>query len=430
MLETRAIHCVLLMLLPAFVKADPCQARPAVVVKTMTEDGLIGRLQHLSTTDGVILLLPDGTERRLSIADVVRIETRNPVAVPAGATLTVDLHGGDRVVGTAVEFGEDAVELRVDSVGAVSISLDRIRRWRPRRGNSDGSSSTPTRAASFSSRGSFENHSAPVGHGLEYQTVPPPDRGVTPVEDAVQLTNGDAVRGIVTRIDRRGFLIETEAGEQLVPHDVISVVDMVPVGPPLRTGELAARFRAVDGSVFTASRIDWMDPGTLRIHVPDGVLELPIAMVAGVEVTGSRWVWLTSRSPVDFQHTPMFSVEWPYRIGRNVRGRPIRVDRRTYEQGIGVHSASTLTYELNGEFKQFVTHFGLDDDCGALADVTVEIRIDGEVRHRVENVVVGTLHGPVRLDVTGANRLELIVHFGRHAAIQDRFNWVESALIR
>ena len=396
-----------------------------VVVKTMTEDGLIGRLQHLSTTDGVILLLPNGTERRIAIADVVRVETGIPVAIPAGAALIVELQGGDRIVGTAVDFGDEVVQFRVDSVGIVSISLDRIRRWRPRRAS--------IRAASFPDapeRGRFGNWPDPIGHGLEYQTVPPTDRGVPPDEDAVRLTNGDMVRGIVVRIDRRGFLIETDVGQQLVPHEVISAVDMVPAAARSSIGDLTVKVRTADGCVLTTDRIDWMDGGRLRIRVADNVLELPVAMVVAVEVTGSHWVWLTSQSPAEFRHTPMFSIAWPYRIGRNVRGWPIRVGGRTYEQGIGVHSASALTYELGGEYKQFVTHYGLDDDCGALADVAVEIRIDGEIRHRAEDVVVGTLHGPVRIDVRGAKRLELIVQFGRHAAIQDRFNWVDSALIR
>lgn len=421
------------MLLPGVGKADPIRDSPAaigseteVVVKTMAEEGVSGRLQHLSTTDGVILLLPDGTERRIPITDVVRIETGIPVAIPAGAALIVDLQHGDRIIGTAVDFGDEVVQFRVDSVGIVSISLDRIRRWRPRRASPDASLGAPVRAARFPGapgRGFTGSWTDPAGSDF-----PPPAPGA--VQDAVQLTNGDTVRGIVVRIDRRGFLIETDAGEQFVPNEVISVVDMVPAAPRSPMGDLTVRLRTVDGSVLTTGRIDWLDGGTLRIHAPDNALELPVAMVAAVEVTGSHWVWLTSQSPTEFRHTPMFSIAWPYRIGRNVRGGPIRVAGRTYDQGIGVHSASALTYELGGQFRQFVTHYGLDDNSGLLADVAVEIRIDGEIRHRAENVVVGTLHGPVRIDVRGAQRLELIVQFGRHGAIQDRFDWVESALIR
>lgn len=414
MLETRAVHCCLLMLLLGTLQPDPSPDSPAamgsdteVVVKTMTEDGLIGRLQHLSTTGGVILLVPGGTERRIAISDVVRVETGILVAIPAGAALIVELQGGDRIVGTAVDFDDEVVQFRVDSVGIVSISLDRIRRWRPRPTPPDGSSPAPLPA---------ESDPSPLETGA--------------VQDVVRLTNGDAVQGIVVLIDRTGFLIETDVGQQLVPHEVVSAVDMVPAAARSSNSDLTVKVRTADGCVLTTDRIDWMDGGRLRIRVADNVLELPVAMVGAVEVTGSHWVWLTSQSPAEFRHTPMFSIAWPYRIGRNVRGWPIRVGGRTYEQGIGVHSASALTYELDGGYEQFVTHYGLDDDCGALADVAVEIRIDGEIRHRAEDVVVGTLHGPVRIDVRGAKRLELIVQFGRHAAIQDRFNWVESALIR
>jgi len=40
------------------------------------------------------------------------------------------------------------------------------------------------------------------------------------------------------------------------------------------------------------------------------------------------------------------------------------------------------------------------------------------------------LHGPVRINVLKANHLELFVDFGAHGDVQDRFNWVETALVR
>ncbi|GAG42270.1 unnamed protein product, partial [marine sediment metagenome] len=66
----------------------------------------------------------------------------------------------------------------------------------------------------------------------------------------------------------------------------------------------------------------------------------------------------------------------------------------------------------------------------ALADVTAEIRVDGQVRHRQEHVTSGKLWGPVRIEVGGAARIELRALFGENGSVQDRFNWADAGLIR
>ena len=74
--------------------------------------------------------------------------------------------------------------------------------------------------------------------------------------------------------------------------------------------------------------------------------------------------------------------------------------------------------------------FFLDDDSGAYADVSVSILVDGKPRFQQTGVRRGILHGPIRLNVARTKRIELIVDFGKNGDIQDRFNWVEAALIR
>ncbi len=115
---------------------------------------------------------------------------------------------------------------------------------------------------------------------------------------------------------------------------------------------------------------------------------------------------------------------------RNVLGQPITVGGQTFQHGIGVHSRSSLTYDLKGQYSRFVTSFGIDDDSGPHADVSVTILVDGRPRFEESHIRRGKLHGPVRLDVVKANRIELVVDFGDNGDIQDRFNWVEAALVR
>ena len=159
-------------------------------------------------------------------------------------------------------------------------------------------------------------------------------------------------------------------------------------------------------------------------------IQIPADRVARLDVVGGRWQWLTAIQPISYEHTPALSLAWEWQLDRNVIGGPLRVASRTYAHGLGVHSQCAVTFDLEGAYGQFVTSMGLDDDSGPYADVDVEIRVDGQRRFAKQGLTPGTLHGPIRLDVTGAKRIQLVVKFGRNADLQDRFNWIEAALIR
>jgi len=97
-----------------------------------------------------------------------------------------------------------------------------------------------------------------------------------------------------------------------------------------------------------------------------------------------------------------------------------------------VHSRSSLVFELKGEYQEFVTSFGrwMTGPAPGAGRHRRRILVDGQKRLTQGRVRPGTLHGPVREDVTRASRLELIVDYGENGDVQDRFNWVESGLIR
>ena len=126
----------------------------------------------------------------------------------------------------------------------------------------------------------------------------------------------------------------------------------------------------------------------------------------------------------------MLSLAWEFKPDRNVLGNTITVAGQAFERGIGVHSRSSLTYDLKGDYREFVTHFGMDDDSGPYADVSVVILVDGKRRFEKHGVRRRKLYGPFSIDVKLAKRIELIVDFGKNGDVQDRFNWVEPALVR
>jgi hypothetical protein len=188
-----------------------------------------------------------------------------------------------------------------------------------------------------------------------------------------------------------------------------------------------------DGSRLEARALSWTPKRvTMRLYT-EAEIALPGEAVVRVEVVGGRWTWLSQLEPVSFEHTPYLSLSWPWHRDRSVLGGPLRIGGVTFVRGVGVHSQSRLVYEIGDGFREFFSHIGLDDTAGPLGDVDIAVRVDGETRYRKQHIGIsapGAAAEPIRVPLDGGNRLELLVTFGRHGDVQDRFNWAGAALIR
>ena len=380
-----------------------------VAVRTVDADAIVGGLSAFSLIDGLVLTTPDGAERRIASEDVVRItalttgHTEVPIQQPAPVELRLVLAGGDTLFGKIIGWDDaaEAVRVRTVDLGDMALPLDAVSAI-------VATTNSPQRSA-----------------------ISAPDRrdGAREYEDTVTLTNGDEIKGFVTAIDQKSVSVETTSGRRSVPRSVLAAVRLANDRPPPPHG-LYVVVTLINSGRLTATTLHWSASvvrATLR-QGPDVTIEPE--RIARIDVVGGRWEWLSSHNPISFQHTPMLSLGWEYGRDRAVSGGPIRVVGRLYEHGIGVHTRATLTYDLKGKYETFVTLIGLDDTAGRLADVTARIMVDGKTRYVQEGVRIGKLRGPIRIDIEGAKRIELVADYGANGDLQDRFNWVEAALIR
>ena len=388
-----------------------------ISAKTIADEAVRGELVRLSPRDGLVLRTAPGKELQVPFEDLVRLETDTTVSSRGRRDSTFTLSNGDVLFGTVAGGSDEEVEIDTVDLGRVSIPLESLARFES------------ARADTNAYRESVAWLHRPGASAAE--------------DDHILLTNGDVVRGLITGIDGDGIVIDTAWGdtggsaETAVPHRLI--VAALLVSP--RAADPARPFVHVtlrSSGRITVTDLRWSGQ-TVRVR-PLGVqpasgaqeerLRIEAERIVRLEVIGGRWETLSRHRPISYQHTPMLSLGWEYQNDRNVLGGPIRVAGSRFEHGIGVHSRSVLVYDLRGEYSQFVASFGIDDQSGPYADVTVSIRVDGRSRLVESHVRRGRLYGPVRLDVTGANRIELITDFGANGDLQDRFNWVEPALIR
>ena len=388
-----------------------CAAAPddkLVTVAAHMVDGetVVGRLVAFSFADGLVIEVSPEEERSYPTRDLVRISNVEQARTRSmrrswrrGSVFF--LSGSDRAVGS-IAASDDADMLRIDTIdqGELTLPLDHLL------------------GLSIARAGGKT--------GVDDSRL----EGTKSVdEDLIALTNGDTVRGFIVAIDPGGITIDAPSGETRIPIGLV-------VGARLATDDLPpakiphAIVRLRDGGRYTVTKLDWRG-NVVRVRHRHGQETLIEAeRIVRVDCVGGRWEWISDHKPISYQHTPMLSLGWEFRCDRNVLGGPMVIDGTRFEHGVGVHSRSSLIYDLKGEYSEFVTLMGLDDSSGPLADVTAVIRVDGQRRFERENLRAGVLVGPIRFDVSGANRIELIVRFGENGDIQDRFNWADAALVR
>lgn len=385
---------------------DPHGKGLEVIINTVEPEVVRGALIELSLADGAVVRTADRQLRRIPAGDLVRISSLNGPHRQGNRFLRLTLRGGDEVVGRLPASAEptengDALVIDAADLGHLTIPLDALARV------------DTARAA----RPEFR------------KVVARFDRSSVDEEDRILLTNSDVVRGFITSIGAEGVVLEASLGEANVALDrILAVRCGISESVPLPTPFFVVTLQS--GGRFSTTELNW-SASTVEAVLRFGQrVRMEPERIAHVDLIGGRWEWLGGHRPISYEHTPMLSLDWPYVVDRNVLGEPMKVAGEMFEHGVGVHSRSSLTYDLKGDYSEFVTSMGIDDDSGPYADVTAIILVDGKRRWFEEHVRRGTLLGPVRLDVRKAKRIELVVDFGDNGDLQDRFNWVNAALIR
>ncbi len=376
---------------------------PLQDVVVMTVDGQVhtGRLLSLTDSEGITLRVGLDQQFQAATQDLIHISTSFEQEDARRRDALIRTSNLDYMYGQLAEQGEEVVVLDTADLGKLSVPLDRVLEIIP--GGQDKLSRERTLA-------------------WLHRTLPSS-------EDVALLANRDTIRGVLVGVGADVFVFDTGDHELRLP---VAHVRAVKLSTERRTKPTQPHFmiRLRNSGRVTADRLQW-ETNIINAHLQFGAdVQIEAERVVNFEIGGGRWQWLSQLQPISYEHTPMMSLNWHYTTDTNIVSGPMRVSLENFEHGIGVHSRSVLKYDLKGAYLEFVTAFGIDDDSGPLADVHVMILVDGVRRFEKENVRRGTLHGPIRINVQNAKTLELVVDFGQHGDIQDRFNWIEAALIR
>ncbi len=359
------------------------------------------------TPQGVSVVGADGKHRTVEFDRMLQIDRAS--APSTGATRSADrfvltLSGGERFAGEPKGLDGETLLWTSPALGEVKAPLSRVQRL----ARSNAAAAAPRVAGPRT-------------------------------EDVITLANGDTVRGIVAGVTGTSVSIQSSGGEATeVPLDSIASVDFAAVADP---GAANAAAGAHDGRAFRVSLADStsitapsleLKGQNLTLNLADKTSrQVPLGAVTSIEQVNGPVIWLSTRTPVEEVQTPFLADRTaPARMNATATGEPIAFGDRTFARGIGVHSYSRLAWEFDGSrYKAFRTQYAIDGQL-PYANVIVRIKLDDRVAHEQKDFRAGTLAPPVVIDTGNAKRITLEVDYGDTYDVQDRFNWIEPALLK
>ena len=249
-------------------------------------------------------------------------------------------------------------------------------------------------------------------------------------KDTLRLKNGDVLEGIFASMDETKVQMQGDQGNTDVELERVERLTLGGAAVGRGIPALGWRVRFSTGTVLTTTSLTWTI-NDITIKDPAGLERKCSAdQIASVEVVGGGLMWLTELDPAKEEATSYFGTKWPMVMNKNVVGTALKVNNHVYTRGIGVHTRSVLTYDLDGTFRTLTMKCGMDDTAAPYGQANVAVVADGKVLWEAKGIKAGQAMGALTLPVTGVKHLELRAEPASRMDVLGRVDWVEAALHR
>lgn len=146
---------------------------------------------------------------------------------------------------------------------------------------------------------------------------------------------------------------------------------------------------------------------------------------AATSIASGRTVWLDSIDPHG-----CYIQDWgrPV-INRSVAGTPLSIAGRRFERGIGSHAISRMLFDLGGTAQRIAGMAGPDDANLFTTDLEFKIIGDGQLLWQSGTMRRGDAAVPFDVDLTGIDKVLLLVDLCGDAFMYDHADWVDTRFI-
>jgi len=250
----------------------------------------------------------------------------------------------------------------------------------------------------------------------------------------IVLTNGDELAGALETVKDGRLHLQTSVRPLEVEARRVAALLSRPTRKRADTGEAAKTLWASaglsDGTRLHAAALE-IRGDALRVTLQSG----PVWNTASKELVflqplGGKVVYLSDLKADGYRHVPYLTLPWPYRTDRSVSGAMLRSGGRLYLKGLGMHSASRLTYALARPYRRFCAELAIDDETEGGGSAGFRLFVDGQLKYTGPTVRGGQPAIPVSIDIVGAKRLDLVVDFAERADELDHADWLDARLVR
>ena len=261
--------------------------------------------------------------------------------------------------------------------------------------------------------------------------------------DNIYLRNGEIIEGIVNSIvaaqgannSRVSTLqIESDKKEVAVPLNNVAVIAFnTSLVRNFQPKGVHGRVILDNGARLTLASAN-SDRGVLTGNTVSSVeISIPLHRIIALDWLGGCAVYLSDLKPRSYGFRSFFGgMNWPYVQDASVVESDIRLGGQFYDKGIGVHTASRLTYALGADFGAFEAVVGLDDFVGKEGTARVQVLLDGKPQKLAWDGKLAGSDKPriVRVPVSGAKEITLVTGFGDFGDVQGCVDWADARLIR
>jgi len=368
-----------------------------VTVVQVDGDEVSGALEKAEsgaiTVAGKAIKLDDVSEVRVSGAAQPALPTKPRII----------LRNGDSLYGNIVEGGEKGLKIKQEVLGELDIKSNALR----------GIVFPARSAAAEAVLDAFF-----AKEGLN--------------EDLMLTPKGESVGGFMEKFTDTELVIEVGEQKRTLTYEQIAAFRFATTEKPVVPQGVQVALRLCDGSVLSGV-LEGFGGGKLNLKNADGALwPVPEKALYAIGIRGGKLVFLSDLK-AQAEEKPLVGgmpVVRRWRLNAAVTGEGLKIGRKEYTRGLGVHSWCKLTYDLGGAYSTFMAEVGLDNTAMPSAACAYQVLGDGKELAAGE-ARAGEAPKKIKIEVKGVKALELICDFGSdNDDAGDHFNWAEARLVK
>lgn len=249
-------------------------------------------------------------------------------------------------------------------------------------------------------------------------------------QDIVIADRGDgqgSVEGLVESIDSKQMKVNVRGkSRKIFSSKLVGVVtaDLKPRKPEGTIGTI----KLTNGSTLIGA-VKNLEQGALQLQLMGNAnIELKTNLISSISLQSDRVVYLSDLEPTDVEEGSLATVSFPWQRDRNALGDTMRMvfpstrSMKTYSRGIGTHAASRLEFANEKDFDRLSGVVGIDASTDGKGDCVVSVWGDGIKLWEKEINGEGEPE-ELDLDISGMERVALVVRNGRNLDLGDHVNW-------